>query len=395
MSKMEKSVSIELIYKKIANELTKEEEDFFIDWIEECPEHRVYFERMKCFYEVAKEGKVSGEELEDAWTDFVKRMNKQKRISRLKIISRWVAVAASVVVVGMVGWFYEMNWQGNIRNEIKCQEIVPGRQLALLELSDGKIYELGNMIDQKKRVIGGNIVVDSCFLSYGKPDSMVLNTHLVYNKLVVPRGGEYQLKLADGTKVWLNSDTRLKYPETFTGDKREVFLDGEAYFEVAKDSRHPFIVHSGVQKVKVLGTCFGITCYADANEQYTTLVEGKVEIEFPGYVSDKYQLEPGKQILFDHLKLEITKRSVNVREFVSWKEGKYVFAKKRLEDMLNTLSRWYNFQVFYQNNDCKEILFSGEIQRFDNFNAILKLIEKTSDVKFIVNDNVVRVMRSN
>ena len=154
----------------------------------------------------------------------------------------------------------------------------------------------------------------------------------------------------------------------------------------------PFIVHSGGQKVTVLGTSFGITCYASEVNDYTTLVSGKVNVEF-GQGNQSFVLEPGMQVAYNKASGAVTERKVDVAEFVAWKEGKYVFKQKRLEDILSTLSRWYDFDVFYQNTDVKDVLFSGELRRFEDFGYLLRLIERTSDVKFIIDKKVVRVMR--
>ena len=150
-------------------------------------------------------------------------------------------------------------------------------------------------------------------------------------------------------------------------------------------------MHTGIQNVRVLGTSFGITNYADDQNLTTTLVNGKVQVEFPGFSDEVFLLEPGFQLACDRQNRKIEKRTVDVYEYVAWKDGKYVFTRKRLEDILTTLSRWYDFHVFFQNPEAKEVLFSGELRRFDCFSDILRLIEKTSDVKFTTTGNTVLV----
>ena len=216
-----------------------------------------------------------------------------------------------------------------------------------------------------------------------------LSQDIVYNKLSVPKGGEYRIELEDGTKVWINSASRLRYPVVFSGDTREVYLEGEAYFEVRRDSSRPFIVHAGDQRVTVLGTSFGMTCYANEVNDYTTLVSGKVKVELQ-QGKQAFVLKPGTQVEYNKESGMVRERRVDVAEFVAWKEGKYVFKQKRI---LSTLSRWYDFEVFYQNSEMKEVLFSGELRRFDDFNYLLQLIERTSDVKFIIDKKVVQVVR--
>jgi len=215
---------------------------------------------------------------------------------------------------------------------------------------------------------------------------------IVYNKLSIPRGGEYRVELEDGTMVWINSASCLRYPVVFSDDIREVYLEGEAYFEVQRDVNRPFVVYSGAQKVTVLGTSFGISCYADETNDYTTLVDGKIKVDFE-QEKQSFVLEPGMQIEYNKESRIAMEKKVDVAEFVAWKDGKYVFLQKRLEDILFTLSRWYDFEVFYRNEEVKEVLFSGELKRFDDFSYLLRLIERTSDVKFIIDKKIIQVMR--
>ena len=197
--------------------------------------------------------------------------------------------------------------------------------------------------------------------------------------------------LPDGTRVSLGTRTSFSYDSRYGKSERIVQLEGEAYFEVARNTNCPFIVHTGIQNVRVLGTSFGITNYADDQNLTTTLVNGKVQVEFPGFSDEVFLLEPGFQLACDRQNRKIEKRTVDVYEYVAWKDGKYVFTRKRLEDILTTLSRWYDFHVFFQNPEVKEVVFSGELRRFDSFSDILRLIEKTSDVKFTTTGNTVLV----
>ena len=273
------------------------------------------------------------------------------------------------------------------------QKIVPGQYNAVLEMADGTTYHLGEQQYFLQEETGNQIKVDSTILSYLPVNNKSgLSQDIVYNKLSVPKGGEYRIELEDGTKVWINSASRLRYPVVFSGDTREVYLDGEAYFEVRRDVDRPFIVHSGEQKVTVLGTSFGISCYASEANDYTTLVSGKVKVDLERG-KQSFVLEPGMQVAYNKESGVAMERKVDVAEFVAWKDGKYIFKQKRLEDILSTLSRWYDFEVFYRNEDVKEVLFSGELRRFDDFSYLLRLIERTSDVKFVIDKKVVQVMR--
>ena len=383
-------ITVDLIFKKIREELDEEEEKVFQEWLAESPEHKEYFSRMKTYYEDYSRGEVSTSEVDDAWKKIVKKTDFRKKTRKTMLLYRYAALAASVLIVFAVVRAFQLK---DVAPVIKNEEILPGKYSAILELADGKTFRLGELSLPDREIAQENIRLDSGRLSYINCGIDTARLAVEYNRLSIPRGGEYQLKLEDGTKVWLNSDSWLRYPVTFTQGTREVFLEGEAYFDVERDENRPFIVHAGNQRIKVLGTEFGITCYNEEDHQTVTLVEGRVEVECPE--QDKVVLQPGDQLLYHKDKNILECREVNVQEFVAWKDGKYVFTRKRLEDILNTLSRWYDFQVFYQNAACKEIEFTGEVRRFEHFNAILKLIEKTSDVKFLVRQNIVQVMQIN
>lgn len=381
-------ITVEWLYRKLENTISDEENVKVEKWLE-VPAHQVYFRNLQRFYQLSEHTAISEQELNEAWEIMRKRIA-ERRGRHVKQFLQRIAVASSLVI-GVGLWVLFSKESVSVSGEAQTIAISPGKYNAVLELSDGKKYDLkkDNRINNK---IKDHIVVDSGCLNYSGQD-MVGPEELSHHKLIVPRGGEFQIVLADGTKVWVNAESQLKYPEVFSGKFREVYLEGEAYFEVAKKPEQPFIVYSGIQKITALGTGFGVSCYSDEQGLATTLVEGKVKVEYPGVIEQVFTLEPGYRIFYDFARNRIEQKKVDTREFVAWKDGKYVFTRKRLEDMLNTLSRWYDFQVFYQNQEVKEVLFSGELMRFGNFNDMLRLIEKSSDVKFAVKEHVVVVSK--
>ncbi|WP_455511635.1 FecR domain-containing protein [Butyricimonas paravirosa] len=389
----DKIISASLIYRKIEGKLSAVEEERFEAWLKEGLEHREYYERMRRMYQQENVQDVGIGGIQDVWEVFEKRVQGQRKIERKR---RWMwamSAAASVAIVLCCCLFvyYRANTEQKVN--VAVQKIVPGQYNAVLEMADGSTYQLGEQQYSLQEKTGNQIKVDSTLLSYLPVNkrSDVLQD-IIYNKLSVPRGGEYRIELEDGTKVWINSASRLRYPVVFSDDTREVYLEGEAYFEVQRDEARPFIVHSGEQKVTVLGTSFGISCYASEANDYTTLVSGKVKVDFERG-KQSFVLEPGMQVAYSKESGIAIDRKVNVAEFVAWKSGKYIFKQKRLEDILVTLSRWYDFEVFYREEDVKEVLFSGELRRFDDFSYLLRLIERTSDVKFVIDKKVVQVMR--
>lgn len=387
-----KQISTRLIYRKIEGLLSPEEERVFDTWLNADEKHRIYYENMRKEFLREEVEKLSRQEIQEGWRTFETRIQKQKKVERKRYLQWSTGIAASVAIVFGCCLFLYMNRQ--VKQDIQpiARTIVPGQNNAVLEMADGAIYHLGGQSYSLQEKTGQRIVADSAKLSYAVSSGDEGEVQdIVYNKLRVPRGGEYRIELADGTKVWLNSASRLQYPVVFSGDKREVYLEGEAYFEVKRDTAKPFVVHAGSQEITVLGTSFGVTAYEGETNDYTTLVSGKVKVAFER--TDKsYILQPGMQVTYNKESGEVTERKVNTAEYVAWKDGVYVFKQKRLEDILTTLSRWYDFQVFYRSEDVKNVEFSGEVKRFDDFNYLLSLIERTSDVKFIIDNKVVQVM---
>lgn len=383
----DKHIPIEILYKKLEETLSTEEELQFQVWSSDS-ECQQYFEHLREYVQLKHEPECSEQELQHYWQGIRKRIRRRRQQQNRRRLYRKLTVAAAIVLtIVFSGNFFGPREE---RLETKATtNIIPGQRNAILELADGRTYDLKTPAALNRAEIGEHIRIDSNRLNYLKSDSLSVD-HLVYNKLIVPRGGEYQILLEDGTKVWLNAETSLRYPENFVGDSREVYLEGEAYFEVAEDKHRPFVVHAGIQQLTVLGTRFAISNYQNDTYLQTTLVEGRVKVELTGQV---YHLEPDEQITYNRNNNQVSRKKVDVREFIAWKDGKYVFSRKRLEEMLNTLSRWYDFQVVYQDASVKEKLFSGELMRFGSFDDILRIIGKSSDLNFTVRERIVIVSK--
>ena len=388
-----KLISTQLIYRKLEGRLSLEEEKRFDVWLNENEEHRRYFDHMREEFSREEKRKLSEQEIQEAWLMFETRVQKQRRVEKKRYLLWNAGIAASVVVVLCCCLFLYLYKSAHQEALPIAQAIVPGQNHAVLEMADGSVHYLGKKNYSFQEKTGNRVIADSAKLSYElSSEEEYVTGEVVYNKLRVPKGGEYRIELTDGTKVWLNSDSRLQYPVVFEKDKREVYLEGEGYFEVEPDTARPFIVHAGMQNVTVLGTSFGITCYAGEINDYTTLVSGKVKVTFEE-MDKSYVLQPGMQVAYNKESGIVTEQKVDVAEYVAWKDGLYVFKQKRLEDILATLSRWYDFQVFYRDEAAKDVMFSGEVKRFEDFGYLLRLIERTSDVKFIIDKKVVQVMR--
>ena len=316
-----------------------------------------------------------------AYREFKERRGHSGRIR----IVRWVAVVAAmwVLALGVTLWM-TFGKKENVAPLPVASKIIPaGEKKATLTLADGTEVHVEEITAQILQEKGMNIEYRNGEIVYHKSEEET--TEVVYNKLEVPRGGECMIKLDDGTKVWVNAETKLKYPVVFVGDRREVVLEGEAFFDVAKNEK-PFIVKTSFGDVRVLGTAFGISAYASEPESYTTLVRGKVSVEREG--GKPVVILPGEQVVTSK-DGKMMKQKVDVEEFVGWKDGIYVFKEKSLGEIMKTLERWYNISVDFQDKSLVDLPFTGNLKRYDDINVFFDALTRTGDMKYRVEGNQV------
>ena len=316
-----------------------------------------------------------------AYREFKERRGHSGRIR----IVRWVAVVAAVWVLALgVTLWMTFGKKENVAPLPVASKIIPaGEKKATLTLADGTEVHVEEITAQILQEKGMNIEYRNGEIVYHKSEEKT--TEVVYNKLEVPRGGECMIKLDDGTKGWVNAETKLKYPVTFVGDRREVVLEGEAFFDVAKNEK-PFIVKTSFGDVRVLGTAFGISAYASEPESYTTLVRGKVSVEREGI--KPVVILPGEQVVTSK-DGKMIKQQVDVEEFVGWKDGIYVFKEKSLGEIMKTLERWYNISVDFQEKSLVDLPFTGNLKRYDDINVFFDALTRTGDMKYRVEGNQV------
>lgn len=362
------------------------------EWLQDSKGNRELFERLKSSRILAE--KLRFYESSDKRADWkvicCKTGISSSPFLRLR---SWFHYAAIVAGLALAVWGGFVKWGGMqeatpVVQFIRQDTIVPGFRQAYIELANGEKIRLGELAGQVERVVEGGRLKEAGQGLLVMPDSLSAkeNYNAKFNRLEVPRGGEYELTLSDGTKVWLNSDSQLEFPFAFSSDKRLVRLKGEAYFEVKRDEKKPFKVELEGVEVLVLGTSFNI--YAHDNQVNTTLVAGSVEIHTE---AGNYKLIPGEQASFAEGKVKIVK--VDVAEQIGWKEGKFIFRSRRLEEVMVILARWYNLEVIYQNPEVKNLHFTGNIPRHSTISELLKFIERTGLVHFKVDGHKVLVFK--
>lgn len=303
-----------------------------------------------------------------------------------KNFKMWISVVAAAVLLFTVGtsyWFFdkkEDNKSAIVAPTHKQSPILPGGDRALLTMADGTTIVLDSMQNGPLQQGNAKINKQGGLLIYnGLKSSSQLGAPVVYNTLSTPRGGQFQLILPDGSKVWLNASSSLRFPTVFADNDREVVLTGEAYFEVAKNKEKPFRVKIGDLQVNVLGTHFNINAYQDENTVRTSLIEGSVRI-LKGDKTDL--LQPGQQEIWKKKEDKLEKRNVDINEVVAWKNGLFQFDGADIKMIMRQISRWYDVEIVYA-FELPDRRFEGKISRDAQLGDVLKILE-LSNVKFSV-----------
>ena len=321
----------------------------------------------------------------EAYLEFVRRTRRRIILRRLRNAA---AIALLIGCGGMAWWFYQPATPVKAPVEMATvQPILPGSSRAVITLSNGERIELENLNRQLQESNGTRIEAANGSLIYSDTTQ---SQETLYNEIAIPRGGEFHLTMADGTQVWLNADTRLKYPVNFNGKTREVFLQGEAYFEVAPNAEQPFLVNTTRGCIQVLGTAFNVRDYAEEKKVVTVLESGKVRYTTAGKQQESRELRPGF-LLEDAEGQHLHARQVNTRLYTEWRNGKYIFENASVEEIMSTLQRWYNIDVIYADEKVKQLHFTGDLERYETFDVFLHFMETGGDIRFQIKDNIVIV----
>ena len=373
---------IELLTQALLGELPEERKRCFEAWLQESEDHRLLWERFR--QQGYFENTLSELHAVDAERAFREFLRNRKRI-RMRRIIKYAAVLLPFVF--LLGWAARQTFRTDETVNLPAEEqIAHGKIKAQLFLSNGTKCDLGenDCLLNEGQV---NVVASGGKLQY-ENNAGELEEEVKYNVLVVPRGGEYTLVLSDGTIVNLNSESELKYPVLFTGDTRTVWVSGEAYFEVAEDAAHPFMVETAGVKIKVLGTGFNVMAYPGDAESAVTLVHGKVGIQ-----TDRQQLvlQPDEQYVYQSETHRGTVRKVDVTQYISWKEGILNFDKMPLDELARKLSRWYDVHIFYLNPAVKKLHFTAWFRRNSSLEEVIDILKKTQKINVELKGKTVTV----
>lgn len=371
-----------LIVKYLTNSATANDLDQLAVWIKEPINKKKFKEYVDIHYSIFYAMKDPN--TQEVLDELLSKIRKEKGFVYVLKNNRLYGLVAAIVVIGLLlspYLFKDVVFSDSkevVAESVivpKCEIIKPGTDKAMLTLADGSqvFLEQGELFDK------GNVNSNGKEIIYAKDESKEIK----YNYLTIPRSGQFQVQLSDGTKVWLNSESQLKYPVNFIeGQSREVELVyGEAYFEVSPSTNHggaKFKVFNKSQVIEVLGTEFNVKAYLGESTIYTTLVEGKVTVDSG---NDIKFLKPSEQLTLN-LKSNIkTIRKVDVYNEISWKDGVFSFEDKSLKEMMNVLSRWYDVDILFKNKAVENEEFVGVLRKKQELQDILQSIKNIGIIK--------------
>lgn len=330
----------------------------------------------------------------------------EKRTSSRKHRFYWASSAAAIFLLFFIGGLYYLNRDIIPEKALSDnkQVIEPGGNKAILTLSDGThipldTIEEGEIAEQSGIAIvkrgEGQLVYGTINSALNDPDLLLSYTgSQSYNTITTPRGGQYQVVLPDGTKVWLNAASSLRFPTLFNTKERLVELQGEAYFEVTKNKKMPFRVITKTQQVEVLGTSFNISSYEDEAITKTSVLEGSVKVnQLSSNASHRVKseiLKSGQQSVLEGETMKVF--SVNIQESLAWKNNKFMFANENIESVMRKVARWYDVEIVYRDNVSNKAIW-GSISRFEDISEIINLLELTGSVHFKIEGRRIYVMK--
>ena len=351
-------------------------------WLQESEQHRCHYRQLQKSY------------LRQRWImrePLIRR--KEERRYRLvacrrRIVRRWTVVAASVGLLIAIGiGIYDREQSGQVVPVAVNAQIEPGSAKAKLYLSSGEEVVLSKepqSLTERHTFIDVDGEGAVAYRKGGEPSPEAG----VYNRLVVERGGEYKLILSDGSVVWVNSATVLEYPVVFSGNRRIVKLNGEAYFKVQADSLRPFIVVvAGGMEVCALGTEFNVNAYAERFVE-SVLVKGKINV---GKEDRRVPLRPAQLAVYDRETGQTEVKDVDIRKYVDWKSGEFIFSDDCLEEIMKKITLWYDCEVVFTDQSLKGMRLSGNMRRYDSVEKFLHYLEITTGAKFVVKGRTIFV----
>lgn len=381
---------VRLIALEVSEELNADDAMKLKEWIDESPEnYRLYSNVKKSTNFNKRNLEYQKIDILVGWKSIASLIEKRRKlVIERKMIKFAAAILLPLIIVGGIYFYTSWGSDHHHRNIAPTCKIHPGSTKAVLILNDGKTVLLDSASNLSIREKDGTLIEKSDGELNYTNQSAEETTHPIFNTINIPRGGEYNIVLADGTRVYLNAMSSFKYPVTFSGQSREVELTGEAYFEVKKDEDWPFIIRTSAISIEVLGTSFNLNAYENTEKIVTTLVEGRVKINSHNS-NDSRLLVPEEQATFYTKNGQTDIKKVDVNLYTAWKDGNLIFYDSRLEDIMTTLTRWYSAEVLYSEESVRNLRFSGNLNRYGDVSQILDIIRSTGKINVEIKKNTI------
>ena len=368
---------------------TASEEELLVlqKWLEESEQHFLLFHAYR--QDWIQAGCVQRYQTEEAWKKVEHRLFHRMSVKHLFLWTRIAGYAALVVLMIAVGYVFMRRDQDKDQAYVVEGNIEPGGKKAILVLGSDEKVVLGD--EAEETLLAGNTTVkkEGNTLVYGEKHAK--ETAGEYNRLITPRGGEYAVVLADGTKVWLNAESELHYPVHFPEHEREVHLKGEAYFEVAPNPEQPFIVEAGGIQTRVLGTSFNIQAYRNEKSVYTTLLTGSIRVAVADG-GDAVVLTPGREAIWEKGSGAIQVEAVNAEDAIAWRYGNFIFEEEDIEVVMRMLSRWYEVEFVFDGGRKEKHTFSGRMSKDESLDTVLETIELAGGPEFRREGNIIHLI---
>lgn len=379
---------IQAIAAHLANVSTEEEERLLEEWRAASKRNEAFFQHFREENFLNRKLDMMAEaNVKSAWYLTEKRMDRktsEERRRRFRVYMNYAAVAVGIVFC--VTLLYVLNRPEQEDKTLARQEVKMSKE-AHLVLGDGRVVKIEKSGNQAIDESGGvTIYKESNHLDYSRSKEGE-DSVLVYNEMYTLNGMEYMMILADGTQVFLNAESKLRYPVRFRGD-RVVEFEGEGYFCVAKDSLHPFIVKTKGMEVKVLGTEFNLRAYHEENSFQTTLVKGSVQVKSG---DNQYKIKPGEQAVYERTSGLLSTREVDVSLYTAWHHAEIKFKDTQMEEVANNLARWYGVTFKFLDEESKRVELGGCINRYEDIAPILDMLRRTELINVVLEDSIVYI----
>ncbi|MDR2131151.1 MAG: FecR domain-containing protein [Odoribacteraceae bacterium] len=378
---------VEAIAARLAKVATEEDLRVIAVWRMESERNEALYQRITTKEVLEKSiEEFRQEDVQRAW-ERVERLMNASRPRRYTFFRRYAAAAAAALIV------LPLTWWLTSRAPLETGEELPDTRSSAkvqLVLSDGTTIPVNEGNASIIRDSAGTVIrQEEGHLDYSQNEAL-RDTTPIFNEIIMANGMEYTMTLSDGTKIFLNAESKLRFPVKFTGKKRVVEFEGEGYFEVAHDPQHPFIVRAGGMEVTVLGTEFNLRAYKDEPTVETTLVEGSVRVSNG---KEEFRIVPGEQGVYEHGTKRISTRQVDVTLYTAWHRNEIKFKDMPLEDVMRDLARWYGIVYEFLDESSRKIEFGGCFDRFEHIDPILDMLRRTELVEVVVRESVIYISK--